>query len=105
MQRKPDGGARIVLAYLSIGEAEDYRSYWQRDWSVSPPAWLGAENPDWPGNYAVNYWDEAGRRSSWAPRGPISMPSSPAASTASISTGSMLSTFPPRASPGRSACS
>src|SRR5690606_7270424 len=32
MQRKPDGGARLVLAYLSIGEAEDYRSYWQRGW-------------------------------------------------------------------------
>ena len=28
MQRKPDGAARIILAYLSIGEAEDYRSYW-----------------------------------------------------------------------------
>lgn len=57
MKRKPDGGARILLAYLSIGEAEDYRSYWQRGWQSSPPAWLGAENPDWPGNYAVHYWD------------------------------------------------
>ena len=57
MQRKPDGGSRIVLAYLSIGEAEDYRSYWQRSWLHSPPAWLGSENPDWPGNYAVRYWD------------------------------------------------
>lgn len=59
MQRKPDGQRRIVLAYLSIGEAEDYRFYWQRDWAVAPPAWLGAENPDWPGNYAVHYWDPA----------------------------------------------
>ncbi len=57
MQRKPDGHRRIVLAYLSIGEAEDYRFYWQRDWAGAPPAWLGAENPDWPGNYAVRYWD------------------------------------------------
>jgi cysteinyl-tRNA synthetase, unknown class len=57
MQRKHDGGSRIVLAYLSIGEAEDYRSYWQRNWNSSPPAWLGGENPDWPGNYAVRYWD------------------------------------------------
>lgn len=56
MQRKPDGGTRIVLAYLSIGEAEDYRFYWQRTWMAAPPPWLGAENPDWPGNYAVRYW-------------------------------------------------
>ncbi|CAN7360395.1 MJ1477/TM1410 family putative glycoside hydrolase [Devosia sp. LjRoot3] len=59
MKRKPDGGARIVLAYLSIGEAEDYRSYWNRSWQASPPGWLGKENPDWPGNYAVHYWDPA----------------------------------------------
>lgn len=58
MQRKPDGEPRIVLAYLSIGEAEDYRSYWQRGWTDSPPVWLGDENPDWPGNYAVRYWEQ-----------------------------------------------
>jgi cysteinyl-tRNA synthetase len=57
MKRKPDGGSRIVLAYLSIGEAEDYRFYWNRTWQASPPSWLGEENPDWPGNYAVHYWD------------------------------------------------
>jgi cysteinyl-tRNA synthetase len=32
MQRKPDGKRRIVLAYLSIGEAEDYRFYWNKNW-------------------------------------------------------------------------
>ncbi len=32
MQRRPDGSRRIVLAYMSIGEAEDYRFYWQEDW-------------------------------------------------------------------------
>ncbi len=57
MKRRADGGSRILLAYLSIGEAEDYRSYWRPAWQTSPPAWLGEENPDWPGNYAVHYWD------------------------------------------------
>jgi cysteinyl-tRNA synthetase len=32
LKRKPDGGRRIVLAYMSIGEAEDYRFYWRDDW-------------------------------------------------------------------------
>lgn len=32
MQARPDGGRRIVLAYLSIGEAEDYRYYWRDQW-------------------------------------------------------------------------
>ncbi len=47
---------KIVLAYLSIGEAENYRFYWQPGWQPGQPAWLGPENPDWPGNYKVRYW-------------------------------------------------
>jgi len=47
---------KTVLAYFSIGEAEDYRFYWKSSWETNPPAWLGDENPDWPGNYKVKYW-------------------------------------------------
>jgi cysteinyl-tRNA synthetase len=54
---KPGGADRIVLCYMSIGEAEDYRWYWQPSWETDPPGWLGPENPDWPGNYLVEYWD------------------------------------------------
>ena len=53
------GGEKIILAYMSIGEAENYRSYWQDGWTPGNPAWLDAENPDWPGNYKVHYWDPA----------------------------------------------
>ena len=59
---KPDGGRRIALAYLSIGEAETYRYYWKWYWGwffgVFAPRWLGSENPEWPGNYGVRYWQE-----------------------------------------------
>ena len=58
---------RKVFAYLSIGEAENYRSYWRREWDANhdgkpdakAPAWLCTENPDWKGNYRVRYWQEA----------------------------------------------
>jgi cysteinyl-tRNA synthetase len=50
---------RRVVAYLSIGQAESYRGYWQRSWRPSSPAWLGQQDPDWPGNYWVKYWDSA----------------------------------------------
>lgn len=56
MQRKPDGERRIVLSYMSIGEAEDYRTYWKPEWSETPPEWLEAVNPDWPGNFKVKFW-------------------------------------------------
>jgi cysteinyl-tRNA synthetase len=65
--RESPARRKIVLSYLSIGEAEDYRWYWKRAWKPAPdgkppadaPSWLGPEDPDWHGNYKVRYWDPA----------------------------------------------
>jgi cysteinyl-tRNA synthetase len=57
LRAKANGGSRLVICYMSIGEAEDYRFYWQNSWNSERPAWLDAENPDWEGNYKVRYWD------------------------------------------------
>ncbi len=57
MKKKPSGENRTLLSYFSIGEAEIYRPYWKKEWNTSPPTWLDEENPDWPGNYKVQYWD------------------------------------------------
>ncbi len=56
LKQKANGGVRLVVSYMSIGEAEDYRYYWQEEWSKNPPEWLERENPDWEGNYKVKYW-------------------------------------------------
>lgn len=56
LQRKPDGSRRICLAYLSVGEAESYRSYWRRRWKKHKPDWLLDENPNWEENYTVRFW-------------------------------------------------
>lgn len=56
LKLKKNGASRPVLAYLSVGEAEDYRAYWQPAWNQQPPVWLAENNPDWPGNYKVRYW-------------------------------------------------
>ena len=56
---------KVVLAYLSVGEAEDYRWYWDSTWNDDPPpdpdapAWLGPFNPSFPNNYKVRYWQAA----------------------------------------------
>ena len=53
---------RKIIAYISIGEAEDYRPYWKKEWlengkpTAAAPSWLGEENPDWKGNFRVRYW-------------------------------------------------
>ena len=49
---------KILLAYLSIGEAESYRDYWQDDWKVGSPNFIGIENPNWDGNFKVQYWNK-----------------------------------------------
>ncbi len=58
------GGNKLVLAYLDIGQAEDYRTYWQADW-VAPtatqrgvPDFLITIDPSgWSGDYPVAFWD------------------------------------------------
>ncbi len=57
-------GTKLVLAYLDIGEAEDYRTYWEEGWvaptdnSPGDPDFLITVDPDgWSGNYPVAYWD------------------------------------------------
>ena len=51
LKLKNNGGKRLLISYMSIGEAEDYRYYWVNSWSVGSPSWIQAENPDWEGNY------------------------------------------------------
>lgn len=57
-------GRKLVLAYLSVGEAEPYRWYWQSSWDADKdgrpdpgaPSWLAFSNPMW-GSYRVRYWE------------------------------------------------
>ena len=66
---------KTVLAYLSIGEAEEYRYYFKSRWvrelsrgvcgrALNPgaPEWLDDPNLEWCGNYKVRYWDKRWQR-------------------------------------------
>lgn len=64
LRTKPDGSARKVLAYIDIGEAEDFRTYWTSSWqaptSTGPgtPDFIIKADPDgWAGDYPVAFWD------------------------------------------------
>lgn len=60
---------KLVIAYIDIGEAEEYRTYWQPDWEIGNPEWIIALDPDgWEGNYPVTYWHE-GYREIWLGEG------------------------------------
>ena len=63
---------KLVIAYIDIGEAEDWR--WYFDWTLEDPdtvsgpddplpadypSWIVSRDPDgWTGNYPVAFWDE-----------------------------------------------
>jgi cysteinyl-tRNA synthetase len=51
------GHPKLVIAYIDIGQAEDYRRYWQEGWEIGDPEWIVGEDPDgWEGNYPVAFW-------------------------------------------------
>ena len=59
LKEGPQGRRRLVLCYLSIGEAEEYRFYWKQGYKAGNPPWLDKVNREWKGNYKVRYWDPA----------------------------------------------
>lgn len=57
MKKKPDGGRRIIIAYFSAGEAEDFRYYWKAEWNKKRPGWVYKSDKDWKGDFIVKYWE------------------------------------------------
>ena len=52
---------RIVISYISIGEAEEFRYYWKPEWTnqkdkAKMPGWHKAANCAWPGAHAIRFW-------------------------------------------------
>lgn len=66
------GTNSVIVSYISIGEASDYRDHWQDGWTTyadpdqraagtptdHAPAWLGAWNENWPNSRKVRFWDK-----------------------------------------------
>ena len=75
--KEGEGQPKIVLAYMSIGEAEIGRFYFDPAW-ITPdpreepdgpfeltdeaPEFLFEPNPEWPDNFKVRYWDAEWQR-------------------------------------------
>jgi cysteinyl-tRNA synthetase len=57
LKRAPDGSRRLVVSYLSVGEAEDYRpDYFSPEYlEEEAPDWLLKENPQWKGNRLIRF--------------------------------------------------
>jgi cysteinyl-tRNA synthetase, unknown class len=64
LKTAPDGSRRLVISYLSIGEAEDYRpDYFSPEYmEEDAPDWLMKENPQWKGNRIIRFCHEGWQR-------------------------------------------
>jgi cysteinyl-tRNA synthetase len=56
---------KLVIAYLDVGEAEEYRTYWRDEWLAptgdepgEPDFLITVDPAGWSGNYPVAFWDE-----------------------------------------------
>ena len=58
LKTRADGRKRLVISYLSIGEAEEFRWYWKPEWKTAKPDWLVEENCAWPRAWMVRYWQQ-----------------------------------------------
>ncbi len=65
-QLKANDPSRVVLAYLNIGEAQDFRAYWQSNWKqpqtnhAGNPGFILQTDPfGWSGSFPVAYWSAA----------------------------------------------
>jgi cysteinyl-tRNA synthetase len=63
---------KVVLAYVNVGQAEEYRAYWDASWRApsadarGSPDYLLTIDPDgWAGNYPVAFWDPRWQARLW----------------------------------------
>ena len=53
------GARRLVLAYVNIGQAENFRYYWKDGWQEGSPGFIASPVLGNPDKFFVRYWDKA----------------------------------------------
>lgn len=57
LQTKANGGKRLVLAYINIGSAENFRYYWDGNWIVGDPGWIKKKYAGYEDEFYVEFWN------------------------------------------------
>jgi cysteinyl-tRNA synthetase len=56
LKTKANGGKRLVICYMNIGAAENWRYYWERDWEIGNPSWIKKHYENYDNEFWVQYW-------------------------------------------------
>lgn len=55
LKTKANGGKRLIMSYMSVGEAQNNRYYWKTDWQPNA-GFISKENADAKGSFKVKFW-------------------------------------------------
>ncbi len=58
LKTKANGGKRLVIAYMNIGSAENYRYYWKNNWKLHHPSWLKKSYEGYEDEIWVKFWKQ-----------------------------------------------
>lgn len=58
LKQKKDGGKRLVICYMNIGSAEQWRYYWKKEWKIGQPEWLKKKYEGYEGEFYVEFWNK-----------------------------------------------
>lgn len=59
LQTKANGAKRLVLAYMNIGSAENFRYYWNGNWVIGDPSWIKKKYAGYEDEFYVEFWNPA----------------------------------------------
>lgn len=57
LKTKANGGSRLVIAYMNVGSAENYRYYWKSGWKLHNPKWIKKRYPGYKDEFYVEFWN------------------------------------------------
>jgi cysteinyl-tRNA synthetase len=55
---KKDGGTRLVVAVVGLGQVDERQAVWKEQYVYQPPGWLGKDVTGEDGKHWVKYWEK-----------------------------------------------
>jgi cysteinyl-tRNA synthetase, unknown class len=56
---KANGGKRLLISYINVGAAENWRYYWKNKWNTIHPCWMKRKYDGYADERWVKYWDSS----------------------------------------------
>jgi len=57
IRTKANGGKRLLISYINVGAAENWRYYWKSKWNTIHPCWMKRKYEGYPDERWVKFWD------------------------------------------------